>query len=104
MAIFPRWERWGAVYQQTQRWLRASCFETMVHDLRLALCVLHERKPTPTAAIYDSRVLSSTPESGERAGYNGRRLQWSQEAPRLEGLYRSGYLRACYALSRMAFD
>lgn len=43
----------------------------MVHDLRLALRVLQERKPTPTAAIYDSRVLSSTPESGHRAGYNG---------------------------------
>ena len=28
---FPPWE---AVYQQTQRWLRAGCFEAMVHDLR----------------------------------------------------------------------
>jgi len=65
---FPRWE---AVYQQTQRWLKAGCFEAMVHDLRLALRVLQEREPTPTAAIYDSRVLSSTPESGQRAGYNG---------------------------------
>lgn len=69
---FPRWE---VVYQQTQRWLKAGCFAAMVHDLRLALRVLHERKPAPTAAIYDaiydSRVLSSTPESGQRAGYNG---------------------------------
>ena len=65
---FPRWE---AVYQQTQRWLKAGCFEAMVHDLRLALRVLQERQPTPTAAIYDSRVLSCTPESGQRAGYNG---------------------------------
>ena len=56
---FPRWE---VVYQQTQRWLKAGCFEAMVHDLRLALRVLQERKPTPTAAIYDSRVLSSTPD------------------------------------------
>jgi len=31
---FPRWE---AVYQQTQRWLRAGCFEAMAHDLRLLL-------------------------------------------------------------------
>jgi transposase len=65
---FPRWE---AVYQQTQRWLKAGCFEAMVHDLRLALRVLQEREPAPRAAIYDSRVLSSTPESGQRAGYNG---------------------------------
>ncbi len=65
---FPRWD---VVYQQTQRWLRAGCFEAMVHDLRLALRVLHEKKPIPSAAIYDSRVLRSTPESGERAGYNG---------------------------------
>ena len=57
---FPRWD---VVYQQTQRWLRAGCFEAMVHDLRSALRVLHERKPTPSAAL--------TPESGERAGYNG---------------------------------
>ncbi len=44
-----------------------------MHDLRLALRVLHEREPTPSAAIYDSRTLSSTPESGARAGYNGHR-------------------------------
>ena len=31
---FPRWE---AVYQQTQRWLRAGGFEAIVHDLRLLL-------------------------------------------------------------------
>lgn len=43
----------------------------MTHDLRLALRVLNERDPTPTAAIYDSRTLTSTPESGHRAGYNG---------------------------------
>ncbi|WP_155520847.1 transposase, partial [Ralstonia solanacearum] len=28
---FPRWE---LVYQQTQRWLNAGCFEAMVNDLR----------------------------------------------------------------------
>jgi len=57
---FPRWD---VVYQQTQRWLKAGCFEAMVHDLRLVLRVFHKRKPTPSAAIYDSRTLSSTPES-----------------------------------------
>ena len=65
---FPRWE---VVYQQTQRWLHACVFEAMVHDLRLALRTLGGRNPAPSAAIYDSRVLRSTPESGERAGYNG---------------------------------
>lgn len=65
---FPRWE---VVYQQTQRWIKAGCFEAMVHDLRLALRVLGGRNPAPSAAILDSRTLSSTPESGERAGYNG---------------------------------
>ena len=41
------------MYQQTQRWLAAG------------------RKAEPTAAIIDSRALRSTPESGERAGYDG---------------------------------
>ncbi len=65
---FPRWD---VVYQPTQRWLRAGCFEAMVEDLRMVLRVFDKRKPTPSAAIYDSRTLSSTPESGARAGYNG---------------------------------
>ena len=42
-----------------------------MHDLTLALRVLHKRRPVPTAAVYDSRTLSSTPESGSRAGFNG---------------------------------
>ncbi len=29
------------------------------------------RKPQPTAAVFDGRTLQSTPESGERAGYDG---------------------------------
>ena len=33
--------------------------------------MFHKPKPIPGATIYDSRTLSSTPESGERAGYNG---------------------------------
>lgn len=32
-----------AVYQQTQRWLRARCFEAMVHDLRSVLRVARAR-------------------------------------------------------------
>jgi transposase len=65
---FPPWE---AVYQQTQRWLAAGCFETLVHDLRALLRVLAERNPQPTAVIVDSRTMQSTPESGARAGYDG---------------------------------
>jgi transposase len=65
---FPPWE---AVYQQTQRWLAAGCFEAMVHDLRVLLRWLQGRADAPTAAILDSRTLQSTPESGGRAGYDG---------------------------------
>ncbi len=62
---------WAAIYQQTQRWLRAGCFESIVHDLRELLRVAQGRKPEPTAAIFDGRTLQSTPESGERAGWDG---------------------------------
>jgi transposase len=65
---FPPWE---IVYQQTQRWLAAGCFEAMVHDLRALLRVTDDRAPTPTAVILDARTLQSTPESGARAGYDG---------------------------------
>lgn len=62
---------WAAVYQQTQRWLAAGCFEALVDDLRTVLRLAAGRKAEPTAAIIDSRTLRSTPESGERAGYDG---------------------------------
>ena len=62
---------WHAVYDQTQRWLKAGVFETMVHDLRALLRMAEGRAPDPSAVILDSRTLQSTPESGERAGYDG---------------------------------
>jgi len=62
---------WYVVFQQTQRWLQAGVFETMVHDLREVLRVAAGRKKQPTAAILDSRTMQSTPESGGRAGYDG---------------------------------
>jgi transposase len=65
---FPPWE---AVYQQTQRWRAAGCFEAMAHDLRATLRWLEGRADAPSAAIVDSRTLQSTPESGHRAGYDG---------------------------------
>src|SRR5947209_16712785 len=62
---------WEAVYQQSQRWLRAGCFEDIVHDLRALLRLAVGRPPEPTAVIFDGRTLQSTPESGGRAGYDG---------------------------------
>jgi transposase len=62
---------WPVVYQQTQRWIRAGCFEIMVEDLRSLLREFAGRKPLPTAMVVDSRTLQSTPESGARAGYDG---------------------------------
>ncbi len=62
---------WEAVYQQTQRWLKAGVFEAMVNDLRQLLRVAAGRKEQPSAAIFDSRTLQSSPESGARAGYDG---------------------------------
>lgn len=62
---------WEVVYQQTQRWLKAGVVEAMVHDLRVILRLAQGRNAQPSAAIFDSRTLQSTPESGERAGYDG---------------------------------
>lgn len=62
---------WHTVYQQSQRWLKAGVFEAMVHDLREVLRLAAGRNTQPRAAIFDSRTLQSSPESGERAGYDG---------------------------------
>jgi transposase len=62
---------WPAVYQQTQRWLRAGCFEALLHDLRALLRLAQGRRPQPTAAVFDSQTLQSTPESGAHGGYDG---------------------------------
>src|SRR5512135_1595765 len=62
---------WWVVYQQTQRWLAAGCFAAIVDDLRLLLREAKGRNRQPSAAIFDSRTLQSTPESGSHAGYDG---------------------------------
>ena len=62
---------WFTVYQQTQRWIRAGVFEDVVSDLREVLRIAAGRKVKPSAAIFDSRTLQSTPESGARAEYDG---------------------------------
>lgn len=62
---------WAAVYQQTQRWLRAGVFKTMVHDLRVLIRVADGRTWQPTAVIFDGRTVQLTTESGARADYDG---------------------------------
>lgn len=63
---------WAAVHQQSQRWIKAGCFEAMAHDLCTISRVLQGRdQVSPTAMVMDSRTVQSTPESGGRAGYDG---------------------------------
>src|SRR5690606_12635942 len=42
---------WHVVYQQTQRWLKAGVFETLVHDLRVLLRLGAARKAAPSATL-----------------------------------------------------
>jgi transposase len=65
---FPPWE---AVYQQARRWIAAGVFAAMVHDLRAMLRWAAGRNAHPSAVIFDSATRQSTPESGQRAGYDG---------------------------------
>ena len=62
---------WYTVQQQTQRWIKAGCFETMAHDLRKVLRLVADKDSRPSAVIFDGRTIQSTPESGHRAGYDG---------------------------------
>lgn len=62
---------WHTVYQQARRWIKAGVFAAIVHDLRELLRVAQGRQRHPTAVIFDSRTLQSTPESGARAAYDG---------------------------------
>ena len=62
---------WHTVYQQTQRWIKAGVFETIVDDLRELLRLLNGRNAQPSAMILDSRTLQSSVESDNRAGYDG---------------------------------
>lgn len=62
---------WHVVYQQTQRWLAAGVFQAMVDDLRAILRMAQGRNAEPTAVVFDSRTMQSSPESGARAGYDG---------------------------------
>jgi transposase len=62
---------WHAVYDQTRRWIEADVFAAIVADLRELIRLGAGRAPHPTAVIFDSRTLQSTPESGDRAGWDG---------------------------------
>jgi len=62
---------WYTVYQQTRRWIQAGVFEALISDLRALLRQMQGKDAEPSAAILDGRTLQSTPESGERAGYDG---------------------------------
>jgi len=62
---------WTVAYQQAKRWTEAGVFEQAAHDLRAVLRLVDGRKAQPSAVIMDGRTLQSTPESGERAGYDG---------------------------------
>src|SRR5260221_2880493 len=62
---------WTVAYQQARRWIQAGVFEQVAHDLRVILRLVQEREPQPSATILDGRTLQSTPESGDRAGYDG---------------------------------
>lgn len=62
---------WPAVYQQTRRWMEACVFDAIIADLRELIRLGAGRAPQPSAVIFDSRTLQSTPESGSRAGWDG---------------------------------
>jgi transposase len=93
---------WFVVYQQTQRWLAAGCFETIVHDLRIILRLAQGRRPHPSAVIFDSQTLQSVPESGMHAGYDGaKRKRGSKIHAAVDTL---GHLLALYATPADAQD
>ena len=50
---------WHAVYDQAQRWLRAGCFESLVHDLRAVLRLAAGRAEEPSAVVLDKRTQGS---------------------------------------------
>ena len=93
---------WPAVYQQTQRWLEAGSFEAIVHDLRALLRLAEGRRPEPTAVVFDSQTLQSTPESGGHGGYDGyKRRKGSKVHLAVDTL---GHLLALVATSADAQD
>ena len=75
---FPAWK---AVYDQTQRWIDAGCFEDILDDAREVARVAQGKAAQPTAVIIDSQTLRSTVESGARAGFDGAKLTRGSKVP-----------------------
>ena len=42
---------WHTVFEQTQRWIKAGCFEAIVHDLREMLRLADGRNAQPTRCV-----------------------------------------------------
>src|SRR6478736_5953311 len=57
--------------KNVRRLIAAGVFEDMIHDLRALLRLAKGKKEEPSAVIFDGRTMQSTPESGDRAGYDG---------------------------------
>src|SRR5262245_61305399 len=93
---------WYTVYQQSQRWLKAGVFEAIVHDLRAVLRLAQGRTAAPSAAIFDSRTLQSTPESGTRAGYDGAKRRRGSKVHMAVDIL--GYLLAVHVTAANAQD
>jgi len=72
---------WYTVYQQSQRWLKAGVFAVIFHDLRAVLRLAAGRPAEPSAAMFASRTLQSTPESGTRAGDDGAQRRRGSQVP-----------------------
>jgi hypothetical protein len=66
-----------------------------VHDLRTLLRLADERAANPSAVIFDRRTLQATPESGERAGYDGRK--WKRGSKLHRAVDTLGHLMALHA-------
>lgn len=62
---------WEAVHQQTQRWIAAGVFESMVHDLRELLRVASGRAPDPAPPSSTAARCHLRPRAGIARGTTG---------------------------------
>lgn len=65
---FPPWE---AVYQQTQHWLAAGCFEAMVHDLRALLRWLQTERTFPRPPFSTAAPCAAPRRAGDGPATTG---------------------------------
>jgi transposase len=72
---------WRVVEQPAQRWITAGVLASRADDLRALWRLAAGRQPAPCAALLDRRTLSSTPESGARAGYDGAKRRKGSKLP-----------------------